>query len=388
MLARSPLPTPATSPPIDTPDAQEPTLNRTFARRRTTALAAAWLAGLGLCAAAHAQTSLPDAVVHAAAVGPTEKQAITAWIDAQKSGLTSADAAAIRKSRNALVAPLRDRAATPSFRNEYSAQLVAIIRPLASSKSDESAINALRIAGDLATPASIDVLLAGLKDPRQPVRTMAALSIGGMFSVAAAQPTPSILPSKAFEVLTALETAFDSEKDPMVLDALLVALESAFRAPDATLEGVRARAIETLARAVGKRVQASTDAQAVRLSIRATNDLFGPLSDANKPPASALKESGGLAGDVVAMSIRRVELGNLSPAERAELTLAVDQAVRVYFAAHKALGGEPLQLRLGELLGAGKDQEFKADAARLIGGEGVLAKPPFGLPASRFAVKR
>lgn len=339
---------------------------------------------------AHAQLGLPDAIPTSTQLSADDQATLKAYVDANKSGL-GAEVAAIRRSRNALIAPLRVRNVSADFRTRYTDALVPVLKPLVVSDREEVAINALRLAGELGTKGGVDLLDKGLESKKVAVRFMAAQSYGGVFT-AAREGLPGVSAAQANAIMTTLSRAASREGDGMVLSGIAAALDAASEVPGDRLEGARARACEAIASGIGEAIRKPTsDRETTRVALEAGKSLFDLLQNVNVPPGelpqSTIVEIAGFAGDVLALVRRRLAAGP-TDAERPELGLIAAQASRIYFFAHQRVGGPGGQAidlgRLDDLIVKSQDDRYLAQIAKVIGADGVLTKPPFSLKPDRF----
>ena len=290
------------------------------------------------------------------------------------------DSAAIRRSRNNLVQPLRAGTVTVQFRAEYSAQLLPVITPLVADARDEVAINALRIAGELGTRKAMDLLDAGLKDKRPSVRTMAALQYARAFGTARGGST-HLVPAHTNPAIDTILATLTTEQDPLAIDAMIGALESAARIPDPT---IHPKAVDALVTATVRLAQRPASANVRVALISATKSMVDIQGIAGRATNAQQKEFGGAAGEVVARVYRVLEAGEVVNPERDELARLADQANVVYVLASKALAKDVAGFKLGDAIRAGDDAKYKTDAAGMLD---ALQQPPFGFAASRFKTK-
>lgn len=339
-------------------------------------------APLGGVALAQIGSALPEEVSRTPAVSADQKAAIQRLIADNTAGLSS-DAAAIRRARNALVAPLRVARVSNAFRLDYSSQLLPVIRPLLASDKPEVSVNAVRLAGELGTRSGMDLLEAALKDKRPEVRVMAAMGFARTFNTAREVSTP-LIPAQTDPSLAALSAALGAENEPTVLDALFSALQSAAKVPDDSIPGLRTRALEEIGSQAASLAQRAKPEQDSVL-LRATKALYDELNaDASRPSSATIKNAGAAAGDSAALIVRRLS-GELPADHRAELGLLGDQVGLLYFVATKRSGASgAAQMRIGDAVretGTNAAGDVGREAARLFD---ALTQAPFSLPADRF----
>lgn len=333
---------------------------------------------------AWAQQISPE-VVRGTSVGGEAQSAIKALVDGQKGGLTGDDAA-IRRSRNALIEPLRTSGVSVEFRTAYSSALKSVIEPLIVHQQDAVAVSALAIAGELGTRDGLDLLARGLQDKRAGVRVRAALGYARTF-VTCRDGTPALIPNQVDIALRALSTAMKTEADPSVLDSLAAGFESAMQIPDARVEGARAKATDMLATGASDLTRRLGATEAViPVQIRVTRAMFELLRDAQVSLAPEINtQCAGAAGDTLAALLKRVDAGNISEGERASMSLLATQSERVIITAGSRMNAPLTEGKLGDMLAKSEDDRFKTEVIKVIGAGGVLCSAPFNFKADRFA---
>lgn len=314
----------------------------------------------------------------------TDKAAISAHVDANKSGL-SGDSEAIRRARTNLALPLRDVSASAAFRTEYASVLAPILGNLIADARDEVAANSLRLAAELGTSQGLGLLDRGLTDKRVAVRLMAAFGYGRLMGTIGGG-NRAILASQATAAVATLKSALANEKDAMVADGLLSSLDEiqsipADKAREVGLEAMRTRAAAEMIEAAGSMARSKTAGlERVPSLLRATAALVSALSDqaTSSVTGEAQREAGGLAGDCLAFIGRQLEAtaSTMSDADRAHLVLLASQSERVLQLATQRLGGTVSEFKLADQLTGAGDAEFKRDVAKV---NAVLGATPFEL---------
>lgn len=343
--------------------------------------------------------NLPREIVRASDLSQAQKDRIREFVDGNKGGL-GGESQEIRKSRNTLLEPLRDPEISVQFRLEYTRVLISALRALASDTSEVVAVNAVRIAGELATAASVDLLLDALKDKRPGVRYMAASGFEGTYS-AIAQTVPAIgAAQQALRTLDALKAAFISETDPRVLEGITLAYQAATKVPGKQIEGMRDAGVSSLSQAVSARIaKGSTgvedDAAFQRALLAVRSSVINPNVNERELSSAVLREAAAMAGDLLALAYQRVKSGGLEPNDsldaaaarrlRLSTALMVIEAERtVFFIQGKLSNLPPKDFRVGQLIQQSKDQEFLTQVMQIIGPNGVLTSTSFGNKDDRF----
>ncbi len=355
-------------------------------------LLAAILAPAARC---RAQFGLPEDLIKASDLTAAQKQAITQFIDQHKAGLT-AEPQVLKRDRDALLDPLRHLDISVSFRLEYARQLVPILRPLVSGEKDLAAINALTIAGELATSSSLDMAGPALADKRPAVRFAGVNAFDRTF-VAIARTNPAIAPPQAQSAVRTLRDGLAKESDPYVLEGYVLALQSGTHVWADRIKGssVRPDSLLALTQGIGAKARdakpgVDLDA-AFRRAARAARDALVnvPLSEPKLDDA-VLRDVGALGGDLLANIKRRVEAGELKPnpdppaRKRAELALMAADSEQALNFASSQLGTQSEELHLGDLIERSKDDDFLQKVRRVIGPKGLLNGAPFNFPDDRF----
>lgn len=364
-------------------------------------LLAAALVGLVAPACLAQGGGLPADIITAPTLSDAQKQRVREFVDQHKAGLTG-DALEIRRSRNALLEPMRNEGISVPFRLEYAAAIEPVIRPLIASAKPIIAVNAVRIAGELATPKALDLLEPAIADKRPAVRYEAVVGFARTFQ-SAERSSPAIAPGQATAALQTLKNGLLQEKDWHVVEGYVQALKAGTRVPASKLSGVRAASVRALSEAMGTRAQnannppgdgpgAEDPAPMYSAFQRAAQAMRNVLTnqDINEPQLgeAEVKAAGALGGDLLANIRRRVlarELaGDAFKWKRTEFALIVADSERTVFFATSALRAAAEDVHLAEKLQQGKDEEFAKDCLRLIGANGILTGNPFAFPDDRF----
>ena len=349
---------------------KEPTLNR-IARSVFFVLVAALATAISTVARAQ---SIPDSVITAPAI--PDRSPLEALVNQHKADLASPALAA--RARKALSEPLfRSARPSASFRIAYSGALMPVAGPLVKNASDEVAVNAVRLAGLVGTKDGIEAAEEAMGDAREAVRVAGAGAVGVAISTCRTEGH-ALLPSAANEAVKKIEDAMKTETSPRVLDALAIALENAMRVPSERVERLRSNATDALLGAA-ERMAASRGYRGAEFDgffTRTASTLADMLRTTSEPPTDTQKQRAAqVAGDILVRAARRLNEGTLDDAARQELGLMADQAEFVVKLTLKR------DNRLGDLVRAGKDAEFK-DKSQVVFRE--LGQPPYSQPESRY----
>ncbi len=239
---------------------------------RTLALAAV-VCAFGAPRPAQAQVAtLGPEIVQRDAITPGDKAAIAAFVDTYRDRLSGADPIAIKNARAALIAPLQDLKATATFRINYGSAILDLLRKLLKEGKEIHQINALRIAGEVATPAALSLLKDGLADNKPGVRYAAAYGYARAFEsverTVKAGSSPAADPVNLKRAVADLRDQFDKETDTKVMDGIVLAFGATVKIPDALGQpgdSVRAESVKLMGESSIKRIKTLTPGGAAAL---------------------------------------------------------------------------------------------------------------------------
>jgi hypothetical protein len=352
-------------------------------------LCAVLLVSAALAAAAPALAqpgSLDPTAITAQAPSEAQQQAIREYPSAPLRDLGSDDPAAIRAARARLLEPLQNPQASVRFRQLYSDAIAPALARNAEGKSDRASVNALRILGELATPAAIDALEARLADPRLAVRYAAVAGLER--SLASIRVTsPAITQDRVNQTIAKLGERLAAEADPDVAGVLTRALGTLFAFERAGFDNVRPLAISTLAaqfraklpglkEAPGRAMLPAMLTAAVAARDALTNSRL-PLTDTSRKDAAEVQ------GHAFAYVFRAVRNGELNDQPDARAIAA--QVVAAAEAGITVASGNKLQpLSLADSLKAASaeaDRDFSTKGVQLLQ---ALNEPPLAFAADHF----
>jgi phage tail protein X len=300
----------------------------------TFALAATLQAPLAL---AQPGPVLPENLPAAPMLNDNQVKVIADFAAAHAAKLTSGDHDEVARARGALVAPLQAASVSVRFRLAYSQALGDALRAAIQGKDEVQAVNALRLAGELATPSAIVLITPSLTDQRPAVRFAATFAAARLFdAVARHDPAPS--PEQLTKLIRDLRLPAEGETDPAVLDGFSLAFTAASRIKDAKFRdqnpSIRAVAITTLARVGTTQAQnvskLSTPCQGVGPMQRALRAMRDALADVAQPPLpnEALGEVKTFTTAVIAAVKGLAQAQPSCPAESLEQASAAAESVR------------------------------------------------------------
>jgi len=298
-----------------------------------------------LAAAAPAQTTITP--------GESSASRVAQFVSDRLAQLDSGHPASLRQARRDLLKPLRDPKADSSFRFQYNAALQqAGLARLASGPDELVAINAIIIAGELATQYSATILERASRDDRPAVRYEAARSTGVMLR-AIASGSAAIPANQVDAIFHHLEGLFSIEDNVNVVDALILACN----APQDNTE-IRGRSIRVMcngAAAVAARWRGRDISEEQALVIfRAIDFAFAELIAVQGAGDSDFARCAAISsGQALTFLARWLEAN--PPADMSEdaRLLAVDlggSAERVLLLAHGSLTGDRQPVRITPLI--------------------------------------
>lgn len=350
---------------------------------------------------AHAQgEGLPTDIRRAPQLTAAQEQAVQSYVKEHVANLASDNPQFIKRDRTALLEPLADAEASPKFRFTYAEALIPTLETLAGNANEMVVINAMVLAGDLATAQGVNYLTKGLTAAKPAVRYQAAFGMRRTFEALAAMPSPTINDEQRAAAIEAIAGRIKDEADAVVLDGLVYAALEATKAPATRNVALvqLGRAMSAKVRSVGGKAVADSMAQVM---LRAGAGLRDSLAATQAGQASddAVMATAEAAGAMIAYCVKAVESkslpaagqGGTTPAREVHAQLATTcENVVLLGATLKKGASVPESRKIGDKIRAGtaeSDQAFAQDARGLVGGDGLLSKPPFGFAPGSFLDK-
>ena len=315
--------------------------------------------------AASAQSSLNDDLIRKQDVSAADKQIIKAFIDGNAANLKGTPLE-IKKAREALVKPVERDGVTVSFRVAMGSDLVTVLKPLVNEKEREVVVvNALRIAGEVATTNMIDVLLEGLKDPRESVR-YAATHAMAQFFIAADKFAPAITKDDGARCVRGLVDVIEKENSVRVVDGASIALMSA-------RPFMKGLAVQRLAEAGGRKailLAKSTEPVDLGTHLRIAGALRTDLLDAQKITPDAVLASVKFAGQTLVLVKNQMKTSG----DRVAIVQTAKACHGIISLGSEILKGPEIDQGMPKLLDQSKDADFEK-AVMLLTGPGGLRYP-------------
>ena len=361
------------------------------------------------------RNELPIAIITASELTAEQVAEITRFVEANAKRMESADVAEVRTGRVALLEPVdnRDPAAAVGFRLKYGEIAAPQLRRIASGPDEVQAINALIVAGAIATLNTAAVLQEGFEDPRVAVRFGAFAASRRVFR-AIELFSPAISDRDAIDFATRITQRMEAEADPQCFDAAVKALLSATEVRRQRFERVRLSAWKSLAEALSRKLN--------KLACDPAGDAFLPavkrgseaISAAAVQMAADLRADIGNAKAVLEVGAHiwahvscSIEDGHASAISLEDPPEVADRK-REQRAALGALvdtGSTLMGLGVGAITdamvyqakdagnwvreaNAEKDRVFTKRVHDLLGPGGVITKPPLNYPGDAFIKPR
>ena len=357
---------------------------------------AAVLAFSSMNAIAQTGADLPRSTVETISVSPAQRDQITQFVDAWAPKIQSDDPQGTKRAIEALTKPLASRGVSIAFRQAYTQTVSGLLDRLEADQSVSAKLSALRLAGDLATPEAVDIIISGIQDDDLGVSLFAVSRAGRALEVTQTLG-PAITGSDARKLIqSVLDLSNTPEADPELVRAAARTLAAGSALTNKDLADTRSQAIIALSDLVGSRLHqlsANDDPGfAQELSIDAASSITRAVSDitAEITPQAA-RAAVRLGGDIISVPLRRVVAKTIEPVAERQLTISSVQSgeTLLYFARKKAaeLDGQSISdiqtTKLAAQLTAGEDRQFRNDAAALLGPGATIVRA-FNFADDRF----
>jgi hypothetical protein len=198
----------------------------TVGKLRRTALGL--LLALAPCSWAQVNNLPAEVVRSTRQLVPDQVDMIRGYLKDTVEGLgAAADPAKIRKARLAILEPLQDQQVSAPFRLEYSRALADKLTEFTGKTDTIVVINALFVAGELATEQGVGIVEKHLSSKDTSVRFAAIKGLAVTLD-AAARRTPAIADERLLKILDSLSKSLATEEDPVVYDATARAIATGF----------------------------------------------------------------------------------------------------------------------------------------------------------------
>jgi hypothetical protein len=357
-----------------------------------------------------AQRDLPGTITSAPMLSPDQRQQVEQWVRDTAPGLGDESPAVRKRSRDAVMRQLANPSVSAAFRLAYSKLLMPVITPLADDERTVVAVNAMLVAGELATTASAELLQKHRADKRIEVRFAAVAGTERLFRAIEAK-APTIDPREAELLVTQLGRGVREETNAYVLDVYVRALMAASavngggsRSDFATL---RSRALSELSRSITDRIQkqatVGNDSASLSAFLRAGRALRDAMTQGARLPDETVRDAVVYAGNVASFLLTRFEAGDYPLPDPAGGEDARQEALRARASAVQLLtmveaiihfgsvnldpDRAPPRMTMAEEFGkatAVGDKAFRLAVTTVIDRDGILAGEPFRIRPDRI----
>ncbi len=356
---------------------------------------------------------LPGPIISATTLSDDQKKQIQDCVATNVRLLESADPAEVKRGREALLKPLQNGEASVTFRLRYSEAAAPELERLAAQQNDpKKAINALIVAGALATTQAANILRKFQEDQRVAVRFTATASCKRIF-IAIEGAAPAMAKEDAARIVDDLGRRCGQEQDPDVFDAGVRSLITAGQITRPQFADVRLQALRVLAQQADQRVRQLPIAPAADRDLASLVRAGGALRDAAANNQIDLPDETSrfileFGADLWAHMVKRLEARQFpvvqpgdepaaAEAKRAARSIPVQVVqigqVAMFFAATNLGDARAIEQvkQAADWVGQATpdgDAMFTRRARELIGPGGILSKPPlFNYPNDRFLAK-
>lgn len=326
------------------------------------------------------QTGLDEALVSSTQLSGSQTSSVQAYAQAVAQGLTGSDLEGTRRARDLATEPLEFGAVSVDFRIRYSEALMPTLRQMLAGADQRKRLLAVRLAGDLATEDSADLVSDLFGARTEAERYMAVASAGRIFRTADTQAA-AIRESRLESFVSELGELITGEASGAVVDAAARALLDAVNADSEVFGAAGPAAEATLLVSLSDRVRSGEgDAMLMSAVARTLNAMQNRIGFGEGVADQQVRDAAALAGDAVAMLLK-------SPAVSGDdletaIALAGSADALIVFAT-EALDPNTVVSPAG-LAAAMESGNLAGAAGRVIGPRGILVQGPHGLDAARF----
>lgn len=361
--------------------------------RRMGAALALSVAAMGAPALAQLN-ALPEGLPKALQIGAAEEQQIAEYVKANSAKLTDTDVKAMEKDRTALVGPLGQNGVSTAFRIAYEAKVSPLLTEMLKSQNEAVVLNAVIIAGELATDRSAGLIGTASGHAMESVRTQAACAARRTFEAMQASPI-AISPVAAGGLATLVGQRLTKEASAYTVDAWVKAGFAGASVTKNETPQLRLQALAAIKAGLAGRADLGGDAPldpvVMQATLRACVELRNQVAGVNNAPAltsAGAKDAAALAGHVMAHAGRVTAKGGFAKTGEGEkgtreaYAQLLNSAEMVVVAASGVVNpGAPVQQRkIGDALKAGTakdDASVVTNCREFVGRDGLLNKAPW-----------
>lgn len=324
--------------------------------------------------ATYAQT-IPEGLAGKSDLSAADQQAIATFVQGHAPKLASADPLEVREAREAILSPLERRGeVSVAFRVQLANRMMETLRENAKSNNDHVAINALRLAGEVATSNTLEILEAGLNDTRPAVRYAACFGLSRLYAAAARGQAYS--DDEALRSVRKLVQIASSDPSSEVVDGAVVALSQA-RTTTTKDKKVRPEATRGVIEAGSKlALEAIKASRPVSMNslVRIGGVVRDTLTETDVTSDTA-RSASRFAGQLLLAT--KTAMGSGGDTETTSRSARVAEVIIAL--ASTSLRGPAFEPKLGDLLAAGKADQFEPGLKAIVGPGGLLQSAPFSV---------
>lgn len=310
--------------------------------------------------------------------------------------LASENASEIQMARSAIITAIGNPEMAVGERLAASGQLIEPVRALIDSGDENKIVNGLMIAGHIVTPEAIGLIEGTYEHELPGVRYAATRALRTSMRILGSQRTASLQLPEVSRQIKAAGRLLTGDTDPFVAEGAARALIQTAKITDSRFAAASEEAFGELARGASSRLSGigslSVDKRegVVRLAMLSTFELGRLLQTPGRKPAQdRVRDAAALAGDSLAYVYGRFQnsgrqIASIEAPESAILAQLIGSSETLIFFAQGALGATGEQPQLRANFEAANDRDFNRNILTIIGGTGVLTRPPFSLKADRF----
>jgi len=265
-------------------------------------------------------------------------QAVSDYVAPLVRDLRGGEPAAISIAREDLIAPLvASDDISVSFRLTYADALMPTLQALVGG-DEVGAIAAIRIAGELGTGQSVDLLIDALDAESPGVRYAGAQALGATLRLIA-EGNPAVQAERATGVIEVLSDLIEAESDPLVVDAGVRALDAVRNSAPLRQAAIEAAALAMIEQIRVRRDRVAADANAtepaasmLRAIVAARGFFIAVGAGVPEPTAESVLL---MTGHAMAYGVRLIE----DRSGWAGLSADEDETVSSMLIAAEAVGG-------------------------------------------------
>ena len=352
---------------------------------------------------AFGQAALPNELVNGVSLNDQQKSVLREYVAPLLPQLKVANT--LKSARERLLEPLGSQNVSTTFRLELWRNVASTAQEMVKAVDDVQKVNGLRIAGEVATDASVGTITPSLKDKYASIRFAASFAIMRAFEQTHGKPA-AISKETALELITSISSAMKVETDANCFDSMVRAIAAAGSDRQTIDPIVQRRALENLSTVCSELLQKNGDKaiddtrlEAFVRALTTIRDSF-TKPQAQAAPPSWTNDGAAFAGDALASVYRQLRKANseLAPIKADDIEDAIEAkkaarrgATQLVFIAESAITlarqirGNPNQTTsIADQL---KRAEVKTDASALEDMNSLLTDKlakEFTFPADRF----